>query len=49
MRNSPRRVLYGLVRENVDFILTFLKWLDEETNTLVLQGNLGMSWGTLVS
>jgi hypothetical protein len=44
MRHSPWRVLYGLVGENVDFILTCLRWSDEGTKTLVSRGNLDMSW-----
>jgi hypothetical protein len=30
MRHSPRRVLYGLVGGNVDFILTCLRWSYED-------------------
>jgi hypothetical protein len=47
MRHSPWRVLCGIVGGNVDFILTCLKRSNEGTKTLVSQGNLDMSWGTL--
>jgi hypothetical protein len=48
MRDFPQRVLCGLVGGNVDFILTCLRWLDEGKKALASQGNLNMSWGTLV-
>jgi hypothetical protein len=48
MRNSPQRVLCGLIAGNVDFILMCLRWSDEGTKTLVSQGNLDIYWGALV-